>query len=716
MSLARRLSPARSPDARHTYPSNARVRGPRLCASERCTHRHSLSRVRLGGVQATFHGATSFDQPLDSWDVSSEVNVRSMFYNATSLAHLPNWYMGGGCSSINDNYSATIADPRQCSFCSEATIGQAVMLIISASLGFLAIGAAYIVILLRYPQALKSWASSITILICHMQTISIIGSIGLPMPVSVQAIMSALGLDFIQMPSMGCLPHYGGVFAFWLYVLSASGVMLFFLVVLVLLRWSAARYGRPSLADKLEFALSAAFSFQLVLAWRIVAEYALKLVIAVVGIFTRNDQLFGVYGIDIYNLDISHVNASIISLKTVIMLVLVQLQLYFHFKGNVNAFCRGVSGGGWSIAVGSTCATAGSNAFAVVALGGFVIYFVDMVQRGVSWVEWRAAIDDWTTLLIIFASAVLPSIIAVCCSACCLPRYCRRPRTSIAPRRLEKRVCYFTQRFAPHAPRWQWTIWARQLAIFALAVVSRLIKVLAPDSHSTAVYIIAIIALVVVAAFWQQHRRKQPFAYRFQNAMESALFATNMLLIIFLSMYALLRRAMQADSAALIVCEVVLMIVLLGSLLGAALIIIRDARTMGKKLANIDLSRVLSQANDQINAPLRTALANGDVRLLRCSWVASPEADAHLGYDPASGAVRMKRMQELPDEAFFSPQQAAALLDRGDRSILALSYRWLTAFHPEPRGTTLLTVRRYLNSAPDAVHCGLFWECAHTRS
>ena len=76
----------------------------------------------------------------------------------------------------------------------------------------------------------------------------------------------------------------------------------------------------------------------------------------------------------------------------------------------------------------------------------------------------------------------------------------------------------------------------------------------------------------------------------------------------------------------------------------------------------------------------------------------------------------MKRMQELPDEAFFSPQQAAALLDRGDRSILALSYRWLTAFHPEPRGTTLLTVRRYLNSAPDAVHCGLFWECAHTRS
>ena len=35
----------------------------------------------------------------------------------------------------------------------------------------------------------------------------------------------------------------------------------------------------------------------------------------------------------------------------------------------------------------------------------------------------------------------------------------------IAPRRLEKRVRFFTTRFAWHRPRWQFIIWQRQLAI-----------------------------------------------------------------------------------------------------------------------------------------------------------------------------------------------------------------------------------------------------------
>ena len=51
-----------------------------------------------------------------------------------------------------------------------------------------------------------------------------------------------------------------------------------------------------------------------------------------------------------------------------------------------------------------------------------------------------------------------------------------------------------------------------------------------------------------------------------------------------------------------------------------------------------------------------------------------------------------------------------ALLDRGDRSVLALSYRWLTATHPEPKGTTLKALRRYLQAEPTLRSCGLFWE------
>ena len=68
----------------------------------------------------------------------------------------------------------------------------------------------------------------------------------------------------------------------------------------------------------------------------------------------------------------------------------------------------------------------------------------------------------------------------------------------------------------------------------------------------------------------------------------------------------------------------------------------------------------------------------------------------------------MRRRQELPSEAFFSPEEACALLDRGDRSILALSHCWQTAKHCDSRGETLKRVRSYLCSEPSAEGCALF--------
>ena len=50
------------------------------------------------------------------------------------------------------------------------------------------------------------------------------------------------------------------------------------------------------------------------------------------------------------------------------------------------------------------------------------------------------------------------------------------------------------------------------------------------------------------------------------------------------------------------------------------------------------------------------------------------------------------------------------MLERGDRSILALSYGWLTALHPDPHGTTLAAVRRFLDADAAASDTGLFWD------
>ena len=103
---------------------------------------------------------------------------------------------------------------------------------------------------------------------------------------------------------------------------------------------------------------------------------------------------------------------------------------------------------------------------------------------------------------------------------CCLPRCRRRPRTSIAPRRLEKRVRYFTQRFAPHAPRWQWAIWARQLALIVVIGVVKFVTTydhaaVVPLRYPTALLFVAII----LVALWAQ-LRVAPYAYRLQNYLK----------------------------------------------------------------------------------------------------------------------------------------------------------------------------------------------------
>ena len=42
--------------------------------------------------------------------------------------------------------------------------------------------------------------------------------------------------------------------------------------------------------------------------------------------------------------------------------------------------------------------------------------------------------------------------------------------------------------------------------------------------------------------------------------------------------------------------------------------------------------------------------------------------------------------------------------------MLALSYRWLTALHPDPEGSALANVRRYLKTDPRLAGCGIFWD------
>ena len=81
-------------------------------------------------------------------------------------------------------------------------------------------------------------------------------------------------------------------------------------------------------------------------------------------------------------------------------------------------------------------------------------------------------------------------------------------------------------------------------------------------------------------------------------------------------------------------------------------------------------------------------LQDGTIRLVRAQWLLS-----------AACPAVMPRRQELPEEAFCSADEASERLRRGDRSIIALSYGWLTAAHPDPHGQTLAALRQHLRSS-----------------
>ena len=169
--------------------------------------------------------------------------------------------------------------------------------------------------------------------------------------------------------------------------------------------------------------------------------------------------------------------------------------------------------------------------------------------------------------------------------------------------------------------------------------------------------------------------------------------------------------------------------VLFASIFGGALYLWLAERR-NKKNA-FDHADVMNRIDKKIDEPLRERLDKEDIKLLKCEWLASRAADEALHVPAAewrlwfphmllsNGVVRMRHRQYLEEhcpEAFLSRDEALALFDRGDRSVLALSYRWLTGDHPDPFGTTLAEVRAKIKSDDSLLACGLFWECVRLSS
>ena len=80
----------------------------------------------------------------------------------------------------------------------------------------------------------------------------------------------------------------------------------------------------------------------------------------------------------------------------------------------------------------------------------------------------------------------------------------------------------------------------------------------------------------------------------------------------------------------------------------------------------------------ELDEPLLKVLRAGDIRLVRSAWLCK-QPDGFI----------LQRRQELEglgkpghQSPLLSPEEAVNLVKRGDRSVGALTHRWLTARHP----------------------------------
>ena len=112
--------------------------------------------------------------------------------------------------------------------------------------------------------------------------------------------------------------------------------------------------------------------------------------------------------------------------------------------------------------------------------------------------------------------------------------------------------------------------------------------------------------------------------------------------------------------------------------------------------------RVLTKLDDR----LIESVQRGDIRFVRAAWVLQP------------AVKQIRNRQELEElerggaspSPLMSTNEAVAMIRRGDRSAGALTYGWLSPFHPDPAGKRLEVVRAALSAN---LHIeGFFWDFA----
>ena len=176
----------------------------------------------------------------------------------------------------------------------------------------------------------------------------------------------------------------------------------------------------------------------------------------------------------------------------------------------------------------------------------------------------------------------------------------------LSPLELDRRLANLTHRFASHAPNWQFALWLRQwlLLVAGSRTISVALKTGGGASDASDAVLGALTALpwiqlslslliVAVSLWW--HRRRQPYAFASQNALEAGLLSS----VLFLLLLAIPCHALAAaDGTVSPALDAVMTVLVLSSLVGAAFFAFRDLRHQRKHGTPLSLDDQL------IGAPL----------------------------------------------------------------------------------------------------------------
>jgi predicted DNA-binding ribbon-helix-helix protein len=112
------------------------------------------------------------------------------------------------------------------------------------------------------------------------------------------------------------------------------------------------------------------------------------------------------------------------------------------------------------------------------------------------------------------------------------------------------------------------------------------------------------------------------------------------------------------------------------------------------------------QALTELDKIVIQVLLSGAIRLLCVKWLLMQPANFKM---PNRQALEKIERSGVSSSPLLSPQEAVALVERGDRSIGTLTYGWLSPGDPDPKGSRFRVLRRALMGMAIRIEA-LFWD------